>query len=131
MFLKPGSYRVKVVAGPRIWWNSFEVDKEERQIALDFGGTTQRNLMFNLTAQDADTGVDITNKTAVTVEYRGRWVPISEIPVSQFQTDTVWRFRASAQGYRTELFSLRIDWYQDELYIEASLRQEDRLRSEE
>jgi serine/threonine-protein kinase len=124
MFLKPGSYRVKVVAGPRIWWDSFTVAEEEKTIALDFGRITERDLMFNIKTRDALTGTDISAKTEITAEYRGRWVPVSEIPEDFFRTNTVIKFRASSLGYVSEIFSLKIDWYQDELYIAASLHPE-------
>jgi serine/threonine-protein kinase len=124
IFLKPGSYRVKVVAGPRIWWNSFTVTKEEQIIALDFGRVPERDLTFNMKTRDALTGADITTKTEITAEYNGRWLPISQIPENFFRTNTIIRFRASSSGYVSEIFSLKIDWYQDELYIAASLKRE-------
>ncbi|MDR2901070.1 MAG: serine/threonine protein kinase [Treponema sp.] len=125
MFLKPGSYRVKVVAGPRIWWNSFTVTEEEQTIALDFGQITQRDLTFNVTTHDALTGADITEQTEITAEYRGRWLPVSEIPEDFFRTNTIIKIRASSPDYVSEIFSLKIDWYQDELYIAASLKPEE------
>jgi serine/threonine-protein kinase len=63
IFLKPGSYRVKVVAGPRIWWESFTVTNEEHNMALDFRRVPERALTFNMKTRDALTGADITAKT--------------------------------------------------------------------
>ena len=29
VYLRPGNYRIKVVAGPYVWWKSFSVEKEK------------------------------------------------------------------------------------------------------
>ena len=51
----------------------------------------------------------------------GKWVSSSELSASEFTNGRVWSIKASAKGYKTEEFELRIEWYQDELFISASL----------
>jgi serine/threonine-protein kinase len=51
----------------------------------------------------------------------GKWVYANELSASEFTNGRVWSIKASAKGYKTEEFELRIEWYQDELFITATL----------
>ena len=53
--------------------------------------------------------------------YKNKWQPLEELPLESLESGTVWKIRAEAEGYRAEEFSLLIDWYQDDLIIEAEL----------
>lgn len=121
VFLRPGAYRVKLVAGPYVWWKSFSVEKEDCLIDCSFLKNMRRQIKIIPNAFDAATGRDISAKTTVTVSYNGSWMPLSDVPNEKLLSNTVWKFRFSADGYTDEIFSLRFDWYQDELYINASL----------
>ena len=72
-------------------------------------------------AVDSVTGSDISAQTTVKVSYNGFWVPLNDVPKEKILSNTVWKFKFSADGYNDEIFSLRFDWYQDELYVSASM----------
>ena len=44
-----------------------------------------------------------------------------ELTPNEFTNGRVWSVKAKAKGYKTEEFELRIEWYQDELFITATL----------
>jgi len=121
VFLKPGSYRIKVVAGPYVWWKSFSVTKKSQLIQCDFLKGASRPLTVKPHAYDAVTGEDITSKTAFFVLYNGTWRLLTDIGDSGMISGTVWKIKASCPGYNDEIFSLLLDWYQDELFISANL----------
>lgn len=121
VFLKPGDYRIKVVAGPYVWWKSFTVAKENQLIQCDFLKGARRPLTVKPHAYDAATGDDITSKTAFSVLYNGSWRLLSDMGNDSMISGAVWKIKASCPGYNDELFSLLLDWYQDELFISANL----------
>ena len=47
---------------------------------------------------------------------------IKKVDFSKLTTGTVYKFLITNEGYYDEYFSLRIDWYQDELFINGSMR---------
>ena len=53
--------------------------------------------------------------------YKNKWQLLEEVPVESLESGTVWKIRAEAEGYKTEEFSLLIDWYQDALMISSEL----------
>lgn len=122
VFLKHGDYRVKVVAGPYIWWKSFTVDHPRQTLKCNLLKNAKRNLEIKTFVQDSQTGEDITDKSKITMNYGGKWVDIKKIPLSEIKTGTVWKIKVNCEGYREEYFSLLIDWYQDVLYISSELK---------
>jgi len=123
VFLKPGNYRIKVVAGSYVWWKSFTLTKEKQLIQCDFLKGARRPLTVKPYAYDAATGGDITSKTTFSVLYNGTWRPLSDMGNDSMISGTVWKIKASCPGYIDEIFSLLLDWYQDELFISANLAQ--------
>ena len=121
VFLKHGSYRIKVVVGPYVWWKSFSVGEEDVDITCDFLKNTKRNLTIKTFASDRDTGADITEQTQFKIYYKNKWIPLAEIEKASLESGTVWKIRSEAEGYTGEEFSLLIDWYQDELIISSEL----------
>jgi len=122
VFLKHGNYRIKIADGPYVWWNSVTVGSEAQNINLDFLKNAKRNLTIHTYSSDYTTGADITDKTKFLISYDGKWVDLKEVELSKITTGTVYRIRAVAEGYIEEYFSLRIDWYQDELFITSFLK---------
>lgn len=121
VFLKPGMYRVKVVIGSYVWWENFEVDKNDKIIDIKLPANASRPITLSMTAFDGKTGVDISSKAKLTILYNDKWVPIERVPREKFNSATVWKFKASLDGYEDEMFSLLIDWYQDTVSIRAEL----------
>lgn len=49
---------------------------------------------------------------------------MDEMEREQIKSGTVWKIKAVCEGYKEEIFSLLIDWYQDDLIISALLESE-------
>ncbi len=125
VFLKKGSYRVKVVVGPYVWWKSFTAGDQNELISCDFLRGAVRKLRITAFARDRQTGADISKNTEFKILHKNKWKPLSELEPEDLMSATVWNIKAEAEGYKGEEFSLLIDWYQDELYIEAELEAEE------
>lgn len=121
VFLFHGSYRVKVIAGSYVWWKSFTVDEKAVTLSADFLKNVKRQLNVNAKVFNASTGKEITELSKCYVNFKNNWIELSEFPVERLLSGNVWKFRFSAEGYTDEIYSLRLDWLQDELYIFANL----------
>ena len=122
VFLRPGDYRIKIAEGPYVWWKSVTVGTEKLSLDLDFLKDVKRTLTIRASAFDADTGKDITSKCNFLVETAKGKVNLKRIKPSELRTGSVYRIHIVADGYKEEYFGLRVDWYQDELFINGSLR---------
>ncbi|WP_407399352.1 serine/threonine protein kinase [Treponema sp.] len=122
VFLQPGEYRIKIAEGPYVWWKSISVDRESKILKLDFLRNASRNLSVHFNAVDSDTGEDITDKADFLILSGNKWVDVKKVDFSRLTTGTVYKFLIANEGYYDEYFSLRIDWYQDELFINGSMR---------
>ncbi|OJF76175.1 MAG: serine/threonine protein kinase [Treponema sp. CETP13] len=120
VYLRPGKYRIKVVTGPYLWWESITVGKEAFNEKLDFLSSETRNLKIKTLAVDADTGKNIDSITTYEV-LLSKWTPLKDLGERQLKTGNIYKIRANADGYIPEVFSLRIEWYQDSLYISSKL----------
>ena len=47
---------------------------------------------------------------------------IEEMKDEELKSATVWKIKVGAEGYEEEIFSLLIDWYQDEIFISSELK---------
>ena len=121
VYLPHGDYRIKVVAGPYVWWKSFRVDKKTVKIQADFLKDMRRSITVKANAFNSQTGKEITRSTKFSVLYNGVWTSLDAVPAEKLISGNVWKFRAECDGFNTETFSLRLDWLQDYLYISASL----------
>lgn len=122
VYLRPGDYRVKLVAGSYIWWQSFAVGSGEVTINCSFLRDVKKPIRVIAQVSDYETGKDISSIAKVEVNYGGSWVALRSVPPNKILNNAVWRFRFSAKGYQSEEFSLMFDWYQDELHIGAMLK---------
>ena len=122
VFLKPGEYRIKIAEGPYVWWKSISVGKDKVALDLDFLRNASRNLSVHFNALDSETGADITEKSNFLILSGSKWVDVKKVDFSKLTTGTVYKFLITNEGYYDEYFSLRIDWYQDELFINGNMR---------
>ncbi len=123
LYVKPGMYRVKVVVGSDVFWKSLIIDEKEQNITFDIHTVDIRALNINTNSFDMKSGEDITDKTTFSVLYNGVWTPLEQLTNNELQTGSILKIQASADGYVTENFSLLIEWYQDELTVEALMAQ--------
>lgn len=121
VWLRPGMYRLKLVAGPRIWWESFLLDSTGRTLTPRFGEPGARLLSVTTAAYDGSTGRDLSGSAEFFAFYRGAWVPVQNLERNALRTGSVQKFRVTCPGYRSVEWSLRIGWYQDELRLDAGL----------
>ncbi len=122
LYLKQGDYRVKVVVGPYVWWKSFTVTSKDCLISCDFLKNMVRNIKIKSFAYDADSGNDISSEATFQIMYKNKWIPIEEMKDEELKSATVWKIKVGAEGYEEEIFSLLIDWYQDEIFISSELK---------
>ncbi len=123
VYLKKGNYRIKIVVGPYVWWKSFTCGNEPCIIECDFLKNAKRNLSIQTVAYDRSLGKEI-EAAQFKLLYKNKWQPLAEVPVETLESGTVWKIRAEAEGYKSEEFSLLIDWYQDSLVISSELEKE-------
>lgn len=120
VFLKKGDYRMKVVVGPYVNWTSFSVTGEKKFMRMDFLHDMKRPLKIHETALDKKNGNVIEN-AEFKILYGNKWNYLDEIPEEKLNSGTVWKIKVTSEGYKDEIFSLLIDWYQDELFVTAVL----------
>ena len=124
VYVKPGQYRVKVAAGPYVVWQSFAVKEKGVVINLVELKNVRRELKIRPEAYDMETGTDLTEISSFSILYRNRWVPIEAVPQNELVTGSIWKIVAQCAGYKDTMFSLIIDWYQDDLRIRAGMEKE-------
>lgn len=122
VYLKPGNYRVKIAEGPYVWWKSFTVGRESQNFRVDFLKNASRKLKVNFSAVDEATGSDISGQARYLILNGSKWTDVRKVDFSKLTTGTVYKFLITSEGYYDEYFSLRIDWYQDELFINGAMR---------
>ena len=122
VYLRPGDYRIKIVEGPYVWWKNLTVTSDDVFFDLDFLKDAKRTLKVHTKAFDYDTGEDISKSTRYMIYLNGEWVNFNTVNPSSLKTGTAYRFYAVSSGYREEYFGLRLDWYQDELFINTTLK---------
>ncbi|MCR4743439.1 MAG: serine/threonine protein kinase [Treponema sp.] len=122
VFLSHGDYRVKVVVGPYVYWKSFKVDSKALELNCDFLKNTKRNLNFKTYAFDNNSGLDISENCQFTIFYKNQWIELSQVPQEELKSATVWKIKVSCPDYKDEIFSLLIDWYQDDIIISSALK---------
>ena len=121
VYIKPGDYRAKVVVGPYVWWKSFSVTDKNETLECDFLKNMIRSIKIRPSAFDAKTGNEITTQTIFSVLINNEWKTLDTINLEELKSGTVWKIKAESEGYSEEIFSLLIDWFQDEIFVSASL----------
>lgn len=123
LFLKSGNYRVKIAVGPYVWWNSFTVNENADECVLncDFLKNMRRTLKLNFEIRDSSTNQNLSVPYNCEIFYNNGWKSIDTVDLEKITSGTVWKFRFTADGYKEKVYSLLIDWYQDELMICTTL----------
>lgn len=126
--LPPGDYRIKLIAGGSVLWESFAVlpfsaPDGQNGLTLHYRleGESPRPLALDVRAIDAATGRPIETPIGVSVLTGGVWTPRAELPEGWLQSGSIRQFRVGADGYRPEIFSLKIAADQDRLTLSARL----------
>ena len=98
------------------------MDEKSVLIESDFLKGVTRELEISTYVYDGVSGKKITDKAKVEILFKNNWKEISEVPVEELKSGTVWKIKVTSPGYEDETFSLLIDWYQDRLFISSEMR---------
>ena len=122
VYLREGNYRVKIAAGPYVIWQSLKV--ESRDVTLNINSLKNRktDVTINATSYDSASGKNLTQDTKFFISYRGKWVPLEEVPAQDIKSGSIIKVLARCEGYSDAVYSLLLDWYQDELIISAAMQ---------
>ena len=122
VYLRPGNYRAKIVIGPYIYWKSFEVSGKDLNIKYDFLKNMKRTVKVMPHAYNSKTGEEITSSVKVYVlSEKNAWILLEDYPPEKLTGGKIYQFKFVADGFSQEQFGLKLDWYQDELFIAANL----------
>lgn len=120
VYLRPGKYRLKVAVGPYVLWQNLNVDKNDVDLTINGFKNQRRNLSIHANAIDSKSQKVIPDSKCM-ILYRNKWVEIENVDPEYIKTNAVWKIRISAEGYKTAEYSLMVDWYQDDLILNAVL----------
>jgi serine/threonine-protein kinase len=128
LFLQPGAYRLKLIAGSSVLWESFTLaslassgGRGGMRLHYRLEENRTRPLAVQARAKDARSGLAIDKPLRVSVLAGGLWTPLEELPEGWLQSGGVRQFRVEAEGYQSETFSLRVAADQDNLILAATL----------
>lgn len=130
IYLKPGRYRMKIMAEQRVYWKSFSVRPlrargeqglTKTTVAVSFDDVRQSPVSIRTEAYDATNGRNITSLSRFRTLEGMTWMPLAEMNPDSIVSGTIRKFRAEVPGYYAEDFSLRIAPGQTELVLQANL----------
>ncbi len=126
VFLAPGLYRLKLMVGGTVRWECFRIlpfSAPEGSTGLALHLRTEeegkRPLSVTASARDAATGLEVPSRLKVMAS--GSWTSLEELPEDWLTTAAVRQFRVEADGYESQVFSLKIAADHDRLILSASL----------
>ena len=122
VYLREGNYRVKIAAGPYVIWQSLKVESKDVTLNINSLKNRKTDVTINTTSYDSVTGKNLTADTKFFLSYRGKWVPLEEVPAQDIKSGSIIKVLARCEGYRDSVYSLLLDWYQDELIISAAMQ---------
>lgn len=121
VYLRPGKYRVKIAVGPYIMWHSLKVEDKPLRFEISSLRNAKRPVTVHAASYDNADGKTLSSKTEFYLLYRGKWILLENAPKSELKTGSVLKFWAKCPGYEDAVYSLILDWYQDELFLNAGL----------
>lgn len=124
VYLKPGNYRIKITVGPYIIWKSISVGKENLELKIDTLKDKKRNITVKGESFDLISQKNLTDKTDFRIFHRGKWILLEDAGENELKTGSIIKIKASCPGYKEAVYSLILDWYQDELVLSAGLSPE-------
>lgn len=122
VYLKHGDYRLKIAAGPSVFWQDLKVGHDTISLDLDYLKAEKREIRIFATATDDETGEDISDICSCKIQTADGLKDLWSLKPGSLKTGEVYKIFIKSEGYQDEYFSLMIDWYQDELYINARMK---------
>lgn len=131
VYLRSGKYRIKIAVGPYIMWQTVEVEKENLNLKINSLRNATRPIRVHAESYDRFEGNSLTSKTKFFISYRGKWVLMDSVPSGSLKSGSVVKILAKCEGYEDAFYSLILDWYQDELFLNAGLEKlQDKSKAE-
>ncbi len=124
VYLRNGNYRVKVLVGSYIMWQSFTVDEKAVNINLNALQNIKRKVNVLPRAYDLLSGDVLTQKAVFLTLYKGKYVPLETVPAEEMQSGNILKILVSCDGYKKKEFSMIVDWYQDAVLVNAGLERD-------
>lgn len=130
VYVKPGRYRIKVMAEGRVFWKTITVrpfadlpDRGETSEAVSFtlDAERPRPLAIRTETSDASNGRNITSSSRHYVLVGQDWTSLSDVSEGTITAPGIVKVKAECDGYYPEEYSLRISPYQDELFLQFEL----------
>ena len=124
VYLPKGEYRIRLTAGQYAVWQDFAVDGNGPvSVRLDGLPTGCQDLDVRISAHDAVTGEDVTERTSFYMLEEGRWVPLQDARPKSGGKVSV---RAICPGYAEEVREVSAGWNETNLMIWISMEPESR-----
>ena len=132
LYLKPGSYRLKVNLENRLFWNNFYLKTRNIQKqtpatadALKIGTVLDSMpalpLTVKYTVTDETNGANLKGRTKVFFSTGSKWIEWSKKLSKSLITGKVYRFKFTCTGYNPLIYSLKIAPFQTVLILSVSL----------
>lgn len=128
VYLREGKYRVKIAAGPYVIWQSLKVESKSVTLNINSLKNRKTDVTIKTTSFDSETGKNLTEDTRFFLSYRGKWVLIEEVPPEDIRSGSIIKVLARCDGYEDAVYSLLLDWYQDELIISAAMQKTEEVK---
>lgn len=121
VYLKDGTYRVKVLVGSYLMWQSFTVKEKAVNINFNSLQNITRQVSVQTRAYDCDSGEIITQNAKFSMLYKGKYVPVESVPSNELKSGKILKILVECEGYKKKEFSMIVDWYQDMVMVNAGL----------
>jgi serine/threonine-protein kinase len=128
VYLREGNYRVKIAAGPYVIWQSLKVESKSVTLNINSLKNRKTDVTIKTTSYDSANGKNLTDDTKFLLSYRGKWVLMEEVPAEDIKSGSIIKVLARCEGYEDAVYSLLLDWYQDELIISAAMQKSEEVK---
>ena len=128
VYLREGNYRVKIAAGPYVIWQSLKVESKSVTLNINSLKNRKTDVTIKTTSYDSANGKNLTDDTKFFLSYRGKWVLMEEVPAEDIKSGSIIKVLARCDGYEDAVYSLLLDWYQDELIISAAMQKSEEVK---
>lgn len=122
-YLAPGDYRIKIVIGSYVLWQSITVTKGEQVLPVMSLEHARLPLKFVTTVTDAVTGEPVKG-AELRLMYNGEYQNVAKVPDAEKQSGTVLHLQVGAPGYTSQNYSLMVEWFQETVCINARITKE-------
>jgi serine/threonine-protein kinase len=132
VYVKPGSYRLKIQSGNKLLWDSYYLEPlvVQRQggkegglrLSYSLGEPLPKAVTFRFDIVDERLRQRLGDKCRILMaSASGAWTDAEEFPLEERISGRVFRVRLTADGYLSKEFSIRVEPGQTEVAIQAAM----------